>query len=166
MKYTIILHMKKSSTLFLRFVICLIAIGALASLIWFPQTEGRAINLDLISIYTDPFIVYVYIASIPFFLALYQVIKLLSYVDKNNIFSQTAIKAVRNIKYCALTIIGFLAVAIFYIRVMVQGDDPAGPTMMGFVAIFTSVVIATAAGVFQKLLQNAVDIKSENDLTV
>jgi hypothetical protein len=34
------------------------------------------------------------------------------------------------------------------------------------VAIVSSVVIATAAGVFQKLLQNAVDIKSENDLTV
>ena len=31
---------------------------------------------------------------------------------------------------------------------MAQGDDPAGPTMMGLVAIFTSVVIATAAGVF------------------
>ncbi|HRN95836.1 MAG TPA: hypothetical protein PLD54_00125 [Candidatus Levybacteria bacterium] len=27
-------------------------------------------------------------------------------------------------------------------------------------------MIATAAGIFQKLFQNAVDIKSENDLTV
>ena len=158
--------MKKSSTLFLRFVICLIAIGALAGLIWFPQTEGRAANLDLISIYTDPFILYGYIASVPFFLALYQAIKLLSYVDKNKIFSQAAIKAVRNIKYCALGTIGFLAVAILDIRVIAQGDDPAGPTMMGLVAIFTSVVIATATAIFERLLQNAVNIKSENDLTV
>lgn len=52
--------MKKGSTLFLKIVICLIAIGALAGMLWFPQTEGRAANLDLISIYTDPFIIYIY----------------------------------------------------------------------------------------------------------
>jgi hypothetical protein len=158
--------MKRSSTLFLKSVIFFIAIGVLAGIIWFPQTEGRAANLDLIGIYTDPLIIYGFIASIPFFMALYQAVKLLGYIDRNKIFSQAAIRAVRKIKYCALAIIGFLAVAIFYIRVMAQGDDPAGPTMMGFIAIFASAVIATAAGVFQKLLQNAVDMKSENDLTV
>jgi hypothetical protein len=45
-------------------------------------------------------------------------------------------------------------------------DDPAGFIVIGLVVIFTSAVIATAAAVFQKLLQNAVDLKSENDLTV
>ena len=77
--------MKKGSTLFLKVVILLIAISVLAGLIWFPQTEGRATNLDLISIYTDPFIIYGFIASIPFFVALYQAIKLLGYVDKNKV---------------------------------------------------------------------------------
>lgn len=157
--------MKKNSTLFLKFAICLVAIVVLAGLVWFPQIEGRAANLDLISIYSDPFIIYVYIASIPFFVALYQTFKLLELIDKNKFFSQVSVKAIRIIKYCAVTIIGFLVVAIFYIRVMAHGDDPAGPTMLGLVAIFTSLVIATTAGIFQKLLQNAVDIKSENDLT-
>lgn len=158
--------MKKGSTLFLKVVILLIAISVLAGLIWFPQTEGRATNLDLISIYKDPLIIYGFIASIPFFVALYQAINLLGYVDKNKIFSQGAVYAVRNIKYCALAIVGFLVMDILYIRVMAQGDDPAGPTMLGFIVIFISVVIATAASIFQKVLQNAVDIKSENDLTV
>jgi len=158
--------MKQVSTLFLKIVISLIALGALVSMIWFPQTEGRATNLDLISIYTDPFIIYGYIASVPFFVALYQAIKLLGLVDKNKIFSQLSVKAVRNIKNCSIAIVGFLVVAILYIRITAQGDDPAGPTMVGFIAIFTSVVIATAAAVFERLLQNAVDLKSENDLTV
>ena len=158
--------MKRASTLFLKLIILLIAMVVLTWAIVFPQLEGRARNLDLISIYTDPFIIYGYVASIPFFVALFLAFKLLGYVEKDTVFSQAAIRAVRIIKYCALAIIGFLVVAIFYIRVMAQGDDPAGPTMMGLVAIFTSVVIATAAGVFQELLQNAVDIKSENDLTV
>jgi hypothetical protein len=107
-----------------------------------------------------------YIASIPFFVALYQAFRLLGFIDKNKVFSQVSVEAIRNIKYCALATIGFLVLAIFYIRVLAHGDDAAGATMMGLVAIFTSAVIATAAGIFQKLLQNAVDMKSENDLTV
>ena len=158
--------MKRGSTLFLKLIILLIALAVLTWMIVFPQLEGRATNLDLISIYTDPFIIYGYVASIPFFVGLFQTLKLLDYVEKDTIFSQAAIRAVRIVKYCALATIGFLVVAIFYIRVMAHGDDPAGPTMVGLVTIFTAVVIATAAGVFQKLLQNAVDIKSENDLTV
>ena len=31
---------------------------------------------------------------------------------------------------------------------------------------FPSIVIATAAAMFERILQNAVDLKSENDLTV
>src|SRR3990167_3662656 len=96
--------MKRGSTLFLKIVILLIAIGALAGMILFPQTEGRAANLDLISIYKDPLIIYAYIASIPFFVALYQAFKLLGYIDDNKVFSQLSVKAVRNIKYCALAI--------------------------------------------------------------
>jgi hypothetical protein len=37
---------------------------------------------------------------------------------------------------------------------------------MGVFIIFVSAVIATAGTVFERTLRNAVDIKSENDLTV
>lgn len=158
--------MKKRSTLFLKIVVLFIAIGVLAGMIRFPQTEGRAAHLDLISIYADPFIVYGYIASIPFFIALYQAFKLLGYVDNNQVFSQSAVKAMRNIKYCAIAISGFIVLGILYIRLFANGDDPAGPTALGILTTFVSIVIATGAAVFERLLQNAVDIKSENDLTV
>lgn len=158
--------MKKGSTLFLKFVICLIAIGALVWLIWFPQLEGRAANLDLLSIYTDPLIIYAYLGSIPFFVALYQAVKLLGQIDDSQVFSQASVNAVRKIKYCAIIISGFIVLGILYIRVSVTDDDPAGVTALGIFTTFAAIVIATAAAVFQRLLQNAVDIKSENDLTV
>ena len=158
--------MKKGSTLFLKVVILLIGIGALIGMLWFPQTEGRATNLDLISIYTDPFIVYIYIASIPFFVGLYQAFKLLNFIDANKAFSQGAVNTLKNMKFASLSLIGFIALAEFYIRFFAHDDDPAGPTALGILASFAVAVIATAAAVFQKLLQNAVDIKSENDLTV
>ena len=163
--------MKKSSTIFLRVVIVFIGIVALAVMIRFPLTEGRAVNLDLLSIYTDPFIVYGYLASIPFFVALYQAFKLLGYIGQNKVFSLNSVKALRTIKYCAIALSILIVMAAIYIRLSfsvksVTDDDPAGFIAVALVATFISVVIATAAAVFEKLLQSAVDIKSENDLTV
>ncbi len=158
--------MKQGSTLFLKVVLLLIAIGALAGLLWFPQTEGRAAHLDLLSIYTDPFIIYGYIASIPFFIGLYQAFKLLNFIDTNKAFSQGAVNTLKNMKFASLSLIGFIALAEVYIRFFAHGDDPAGPTALGIIVSFAVAIIATAAAVFQKILQNAVDIKSENDLTV
>lgn len=158
--------MKKGSTLFLKIVLCLIAIGALIGMLSFPQTEGAARNKDLISIYTDPFIIYGFISSIPFFFGLYQAFKLLNLIDANKAFSQSAVNKLRSMKFASLTLIGFIALALIYIRFMANGDDPAGPTALGIIVSFAVAVIATAAAVFQSLLQKAVDIKSENDLTV
>ncbi len=158
--------MKRGSTLFLKAVLLLIATGALAGMIWFPQTEGRAANLDLLAIYSDPFIIYGYIASIPFFVGLYQAFKLLSFIEANKALSQGAVNTLKNMKFASLILIGFIVLGEIYIRFAAHGDDPAGPTMLGFIATFAIAVIATASAIFQKLLQNAVDIKSENDLTV
>ncbi len=158
--------MKRSSTLFLKVVLCLVAIGVLAGMLWFPQTEGRAANLDLISIYADPLIIYIYLASTPFFIGLYQAFKLLNLIDANKAFSQKAVNRLASIKFASISLIGLIALALFYIRFFAMGDDPAGPTMLGICVALAFGVIATAAGVFQKLLQNAVDIKKENDLTV
>jgi len=159
--------MKKSSTIFLQVVIILIGIVTLIVMIRFPLTEGRAVNLDLFSIYSDPFIVYGYLASIPFFVALYQAFTLLGYIGKNKVFSLSSVKALRNIKYCAIIQNILIVMAILYIRTSRNiDDDPAGFIAIGILATFISIVIATAAAVFEKLLQSAVDIKSENDLTV
>lgn len=160
------IFVKRGSTLLLKMVLILIGTGILVGMLWFPLTEGRAANLDLISVYKDPFIIYIYIGSAPFFIGLYQAFKLLNFIDANKAFSQGAVNTLKNMKYASITLIGFIALALFYIRFAAAGDDPAGPTMLGISISLALAVVATAAGVFQKLLQNAVDLKSENDLTV
>ena len=160
-------HMKKSSTIFLQVVIVLIGIVALAIMIRFPLTEGRAVNLDLFSIYADTFLAYGYLASIAFFGALYQAFKLLGYIGQNKVFSLNSVKALRTIKYCAIVLSILIVMAALYIRIFhAKDDDPAGFIAMCIVTTFISIVVATAAAVFEKTLQSAVDIKSENDLTV
>ena len=160
--------MKRGSTIFLQVVIVALGLGALAILLWEPHLEGRNAGATFFEIYfKDPFLAYAYIASIAFFVALFQAVKLLGYIRQNKVFSLYSVKALRTIKFCALALVGFIAGAEAYIFVAVRGkDDIAGGVAIGVVLIFLSVVIATAAAVFEKLLQNAVDIKSENDLTV
>ena len=161
--------MKKSSTIFLQVVIVLIGIGVLVALLWEPHLEGRNVNSTLFEIYfKDPFLAYVYLGSIPFFVGLYQAFKVLGYVGQNKTFSQATVKALWIIKYCALITAGAIVAADAFLMIAARssGEDAAGAVALGIVATFASIVIGTAAAVFERVLQNAVDIKSENDLTV
>ena len=92
--------------------------------------------------------------------------KLLNYIDKNKVFSDASIKALKNIKYSAIAISLLYAAGMPYILYVADKDDAPGVVLIGLVIIFASFVIATAAAVFQRLVQSAVEIKSENDLTV
>jgi hypothetical protein len=158
--------MRRRSTIFLQAVVVLIGIGALALMLWEPHIEGRNAHATLFQIYfNDPLLAYAYIASIPFFVALHQAFRALGYAGQNKVFSPAAVKALRTIKYCAILIIGFIVVGEIFIM-LGNSDDRAGGVFMGLLVTFGSIVIAAAAAMFERVLQNAVDIKSENDLTV
>ena len=152
--------MNRGAIMFLKAVLVLIGIGALALLLWEPHIEGRNAHATLFEIYfKDPFLAYAYIASISFFVALYQAFKVLGYVGQNRVFSPAAVRALRTIKYCAMAIIGFVVVGEIFI-LLGNSDDRAGGVFMGILITFGSIVIATAASMFQRKLQKAVDIKS------
>ena len=150
--------MKRGFTIFLQVVIVMIGIGVLALLLWEPQVEGRNVNATQFEIYfKDPFLAYIYLAFVPFFVGLYQAFKILGYARRNEIFSQRSVRALQIIKYCALTTALFIAGAEAYIFIFVRGtDDVAGGVMMGAFIIFVSAIIATAAAVFGRNLQTAV----------
>lgn len=159
--------MRKSSTIFLQVVIVLLGIGVLTFLLWEPHIEGVNAHAKFFEVYFDPFVAYLYLASIPFFMGLYQALQLLGYARQNQVFSQAAVKALRTIKYCAFITVGAIVAAITFIWIEAHpDDDPAGFVMLGMIATFASILIGTAAAVFERVLQNAVDLKSENDLTV
>ena len=158
--------MKRGSVLFLRAVILLVGVAVLVGLLWEPQVEGVNKNADLLTIYLDPFILYVYLGSLPFFFGLLQGFKLLGYVSKGQACSPDAVTALRRIKYCALAVVGFIAGAEAYILLgPSDGDDRAGGVAMG---VFTSFpcLVAMSAAVLERVLQSAVDLKAEHDLTV
>ena len=158
--------MKRGPSLFLRAVPVLIGIGAVALLLWEPHLEGRNAHATPFEIYfKDPFLAYAYIASTPFFVGLYHAFKVLGYAGGDKEFSRSAVRSLRTIKYCAIALVGFVAVGEVFI-LMNQSEDRAGGVFVGVLITFASVVVATAMAVLERTLQNAVDIKSENDLTV
>ena len=158
--------MKRGSTLFLKVVVILIGMPILAlgiyGVYWLPSNP---VNPDYAYI-LYPILIGLYVTVIPFFVALYQTFKLLSYIDKNQAFSELSVKALKKIKFCALTISGVYVVILPFVFLVAELDDAPGLVLVGMVPVFASMVIAVFAAVLQKLLKDAIDIKSENDLIV
>jgi hypothetical protein len=147
--------MKKSSIVFLQTVVVLIGIAAFALLLWEPQIEGVNAHATNFEIYfQDPFLALVYLGSIPFFVALYYAFKLVGYAGQNKIFSHAALSALRRIKYCAGTIIGFVAVEEVFIMLNHGNDDAAGAVFMGVLIVFGSTVVAAGADMCERILRD------------
>jgi hypothetical protein len=147
--------MKRSSTIFLQAVVVLIGIAAFVFLLWEPQIEGRNAHATLYEIYfNDPFLAWAYSASIAFFVALYQAFKLLTDVRRDRIFSLRSLRALQIIKYSGIVLMGFVAVGVAYLFIVVRGeDDIAGGVAMGIFVALVSAAIAIAAAVFERNLR-------------
>jgi hypothetical protein len=156
----------KRETLFLKGAVFIIGLPILALCIFgLPWLANNPVNPVYAHI-LYPIVIGIYVSAIPFCFALYQAFKLLSYIDTNKAFSELSVKVLKNIKYCAITISTLYVAMMPFIYLAADKDDAPGLIIIGMVPIFASMVIAVFAAVLQKLLQNAIDIKSENDLTV
>ncbi|AQY38742.1 DUF2975 domain-containing protein [Bacillus thuringiensis] len=106
-----------------------------------------------------------YVAAVPFYVALYQAFNLLQYIDENTAFSELSVKSLKNIKRCAVTISGLYVLGLPLFHFIVKKmEPPIG--LVGLIIIFASFVSAVFTAILQRLLQEAINIKSENDLTV
>ena len=160
--------MNRGSTLFLKFVIILMGLPILAGCIYGlsrfdPDSPYWA--LPELAKLQYPLLIGMYAAMIPFFIALVQTLKLLTCIDKNEAFSVLSVKALKKIKYCAIAISALFFLELPFLYLLTKADDAPG-ILIGAVVIFASLVIAVFAAVLQKLLQDAIKIKAENDLIV
>ncbi|EOP49244.1 hypothetical protein IKQ_05198 [Bacillus cereus VDM053] len=159
--------MERVSTLFLKIAVFMIGLPVFALCIFLvPHMANFATKLYP-NIAPMKYLVFIvmYGAAIPFYFALYQAFNLLRYIDENKAFSELSVEVLKNIKCCAITISGLyvLGLPLFHF-IAKKVDPPIG--LMGIIIIFVSLVIAVFAAILQRLLQEAINIKSENDLTV
>ncbi|MBS4215023.1 DUF2975 domain-containing protein [Neobacillus rhizophilus] len=158
---------ERGSTTFLKVIIFLAGIAVLALCIFLvPRLANFAAALYP-NIAPMKYLIFIvmYGAAVPYYFALYQAFTLLRYIDVNTAFSEISVKALKNIKWCAITISGLyvLGMPLFHF-IAKKVDPPIG--LVGLIIIFASLVIAVFAAILQRLLQEAINIKSENDLTV
>ncbi|MCM3673713.1 DUF2975 domain-containing protein [Peribacillus simplex] len=160
--------MKLGTTLFLKIAVILIGIPVLALCIFVvPEIANFAAELYPDMTYLKYLVLIdMYASAIPFYFALFQASKLLSYIDKNKAFSELSVRALKTIKNCAITISVLYVAGMPLFYLMAEMDDAPGIILIGMVVVFASMVIAVFAAVLQRLLQEAIDIKSENDLIV
>lgn len=159
--------MSKSSTMFLKFVLVVLALAVLAICVFALPALWRGVADDeVFGGWVRGIIIGMYVSGIPFYYALYQSFKLLNLIDKNDAFSDHAVKALRMIKFAALAVSAVYTATMPFFFLIGQYDDAPGVIVIGMVVIFASFVVAVFAYVLQKLLRNAIDIKIENDLTV
>ncbi|WP_423798135.1 DUF2975 domain-containing protein [Neobacillus sp. SAB-20_R2A] len=159
--------MREVTTLFLKIAVFIIGLPVLALCIFLVPPMANFAAKMYPNIAPMKYLVYIvmYGAAVPFYFALYQAFNLLRYIDKNTAFSELSVKALKNIKYCAITISGLyvLGMPLFHF-IARKVDPPIG--LLGLFIIFASLVIAVFAAILQRLLQEAINIKSENDLTI
>lgn len=158
----------RGSTLFLRVGVTVIGLGVLAlcitllPVIWmhaydeWPQ-HGYAMRAVVTAMY---------LSAIPFYIGIYRGWRILGAIDAGRAFSPRPIRALRVISYAAalISLIYTLSLPFFYI--WADSTDAPGLMMIGLFLTGMPLIISVAMALLQRLLAEAVTIKSENDLTV
>ncbi|MGI6324384.1 MAG: DUF2975 domain-containing protein [Bacilli bacterium] len=156
----------KHETLFLRVVVCFIGIFIFSICVFGLPWGVREAVKYYPTFVLYPILIVMYVSAIPFFFALYEGFKLLTYIDQNKAFSELSVVVLKNIKYCAIIISILYTIVLPFFYYIAKLDNAPGILLIGLIISFASIVVMVLAAILQKLLKNAVDIKTENDLTV
>lgn len=159
---------KRGSTLFLRAVIMIMALGALALAIFgLPALyRGGSAEYPTATLALKLIVSGLYVAAVPFFIVLWQTLQLLRYIDENKAYSDVSLRALTIIRNCAIVIAALFIGGVPLLYPIAQADDAPGLLVVGMAIAGMPLVVAVFAAVLKKLLHEALAIKSENDLTV
>src|SRR5690606_13535950 len=117
-----------------------------------------------------PYLIAAWGASLPIFAGLYQALKLVGYVERDEVLSNRSVHALNIIKICSIAFSLIIIAGTITTIMMAKMNNPEEDTThifaLGLAFVFASSVTATSAAVLQQLVQNAIAIKSEHDLTI
>ena len=148
--------MKRGSTTFLKIAVIVLGIPVLAlcifglpqiAIVAFEEAGNGGIKLASMVI---GILTVMYISAIPFYIALYQAFKLLSYIDKNEAFSQISVWALKKIKICAITISGLYVVVRPFVFMIAEWDDAPGLALIGFGRLLVLQSLSQSLPLFSK----------------
>lgn len=159
---------QRGSTLFLKCVVALLAGIALAAYIFLlPVFVGEAAEaasgpgfLRILAYAT------LYATALPIFFALFETMRLLRYIDGGRAFSRLSVVSLRTIAACAVAVSVLLALNLPLLYFVADAGDAPGVLVLAMGVAFAPVVVAIFAAVLQRLLGEAIALKTENELTI
>ncbi|MEK7584944.1 MAG: DUF2975 domain-containing protein [Patescibacteria group bacterium] len=155
--------MRRRSTNFLRFIIFILGAGVLAlglfalPSVWrggsaeFPEAS-QALLLIILGLYAT---------AIPFFIALWQALKLLRYLDQGTAFSTLSAEALNKIKRCAVVIAVLYVGGVPLLFPIAETDDAPGLVVIGMAIALAPITVAVFTTILERLLQTTLDQKSK-----
>lgn len=149
-------RLTRRTALFCQSLIVLLGLATLTFLLWEPHLEGRNAHATTFEIYgKDPFLAYVYVGSLPFFIAQYRAFALFGAFRQTGAFSPATLQALRAIQRCAFALIAFVAGGVVFILLRGDPDDRPAGIFMSLLVTLGATAIATTATLFARKLRPA-----------
>lgn len=150
---------KRLPALICQVILVLIGSVTLAFLLWEPHLEGRNARATVFEVYFhDPFLAYVYVGSIPFFVALYRGFRLFGEAGAEGAFSLRSVAALRSIERCGVILLGFVVGAMGIILLFGDREDRPPGIVLSLLATLGASGIAVVAAFFARRLQAALGL--------
>lgn len=148
---------RHAATLFLKMILLLMTAGVIALYVFaFPgMAERDAVQHPETAYLKYPFLISAYVFFVPVLLAFYQAFKLLGYINRGEAFSDSALKSLNIIKFCALAVILFIALGELATILFID-DDITHIITLGIIGALASGAVAAFAGLLRNLLKDAI----------
>jgi ABC-type multidrug transport system fused ATPase/permease subunit len=154
--------LEKSSTLFLRLVLLVFSIGVLVLCGFLLYQIIQSDSLG----YYRPILIGVVISTIPLLFVFYQAFLLLKNIDNNLSLTDSSVNSLRKIKVSSFLISLMYLIGSPFIFNVAQQDDAPGVVLINIILLLGSFSVGVFTYILQKLLINAIEYKSENELTI
>ena len=157
---------QKSLSKWLKAAIVLIGISGLVVYLFVIPSEGQALkysNPEFSNRYL-PWLVFILLTGVPVYVALFFAWKVAENIGRNNSFSKENARYLKWISYLAAGDSVYFLLGNF-ILLLLNMSHP-GVFLLAFTVIFLGEAISVAAACLSHLIQKAVDLQEESDLTI
>ena len=133
------------------------------------MAENYTIKYPIFESIKWPVLIFLYITSTPFYIAIVQAIKICTAVINNQPFSKTNVRSFTIAKYCALPecfVYSAAAFVIYYYSSAVKGQTLIMAVVVAVIIAVCSLIMSIACSVLVELLKKAIFISEENEMTI
>lgn len=147
--------MKKRYIIFLQALLLIIGLGTFLFMLWEPHLEGRNVNASWFDIYfKDPFLAYVYSASIFFFMTLSNFFILLTHSRLGTMFSLSSVSLLYKAKiYIGILVLFIIGAEAYFIFFQKTNEDIAGGVVLGVGMLIVCLITAFFTNSLEKRIR-------------